>query len=129
MSDDNALGGAGGAGGIDDVGGMKGLERLGTMGVGGIGVGAACEAILDVGLTLGFYLSPVIYPLDRVPTTFKPFLMANPLAPLLEAWRKLLIFGDLPGLSIWPTIVFGAVAVVAGVSVFRRVEKHFADAI
>jgi ABC-type polysaccharide/polyol phosphate export permease len=85
--------------------------------------------ILDVGLTLGFYMSPVIYPIDRVPEKFKPILMVNPLAPLLEAWRNLLISGDLPGLALWPTILFAGVALAVGFGVFRRIEKYFADAI
>jgi ABC-type polysaccharide/polyol phosphate export permease len=85
--------------------------------------------ILDVGLTLGFYLSPVIYPLDRVPDRFEPFLLINPMAPLLEAWRDLLIAGDLPGLSLWPTLIFVAAGLALGFTLFRRTERHFADAI
>jgi homopolymeric O-antigen transport system permease protein len=85
--------------------------------------------ILDVGLTLAFYISPVIYPLDRVPERTRTLLSLNPLAPLLEAWRNLMVSGDLPGLDLWPTLLFTAIMLVVGRLVFRSLEKYFADAI
>ena len=85
--------------------------------------------ILDVSLTLAFYVSPIIFPLDNVPSRFHRILSLNPLAPLLEAWRDLMLTGGMPDLSIWPTLVFAALALVAGWIVFRSLERYFADAI
>ena len=84
---------------------------------------------LDAFLTLLFYVSPIIYPLDKVPAGIKPILLLNPLGSLIEAWRALFIDGDLPGLDLWPAVLFAAVAVVLGVTVLRRVDRNLADAL
>lgn len=85
--------------------------------------------LLGVVLLLGFYVSPIIYPLERVPDQFKTFLLLNPVAPLLEGWRKLFLEGSLPGTGLWPTVVLAAVLLVLGLGVFRALEKYFADAL
>jgi ABC-2 type transport system permease protein len=41
--------------------------------------------------TLLFYASPVLYPIEIVPETFKDFLLVNPFTPLLEAARAWII--------------------------------------
>lgn len=85
--------------------------------------------LLGVILLLMFYGSPIIYPLERVPERFKPLVLLNPVAPLLEGWRDLFLEGSLPGVGLWPTIVFTAALLVLGLSVFRTLEKYFADAL
>ena len=78
-------------------------------------------------MLLMFYMSPIIYTLDSVPDRFKPILLANPVAPLLEAWRELFMDGTLSVVSLWPSILLTAVALVLGAAAFRAGEKHFAD--
>lgn len=85
--------------------------------------------ILEVALTLAFYVSPIIFPLENVPSRFHGILSLNPLAPLLEAWRDLMLTGGMPDASIWPTLVFAAAALAAGWFVFTRLDRYFADAI
>ncbi len=85
--------------------------------------------MLGVVLLLMFYVSPIIYPLDRVPEQFKPILLLNPVAPLLDGWRKLFLEGSIPGTELWPTMVFTAALLVLGLGVFRALEKYFADAL
>lgn len=84
---------------------------------------------LGVVLLLGFYVSPIIYPLERVPDRFKPIVLLNPVAPLLEGWRELFLEGSVPGTELWPAVVFTAVSLALGLAVFRSLEKHFADAL
>ncbi len=84
---------------------------------------------LDAFLTLLFYVSPIIYPLDKVPGRIRTILLLNPLGPLLEGWRSLFIDGELPGVDLWPAVLFAAVALVLGVTVLRRVDRNLADAL
>ncbi len=87
------------------------------------------EPVLEIALMLGFYLSPIIYPLELVPERFKPLLLLNPLVPLLEAWRGLLLDGELPWIDLWPTLLFLLPIMALGPRFFRRAERHFADAL
>jgi ABC-2 type transport system permease protein len=47
--------------------------------------------------TVLFYATPVLYPLEVVPDTFKDFLLLNPLTPLFEAARSWIIDPTAPG--------------------------------
>lgn len=85
--------------------------------------------LLEVVLLLMFYTSAVIFPLSRVPDTFRPILRLNPMVPLLEGWRKLFLGGSIPGTELLPAIIFTGVLLVIGLGVFRSLEKYFADAL
>ena len=87
------------------------------------------EHLVEVVLTLMFYATPILYPLERVPDDWKPLLLINPLTSLMEAWRDVLIHNTLPGIDLWPALVFTLVAVVIGTMTFQRLEPGFADAL
>jgi ABC-type polysaccharide/polyol phosphate export permease len=53
----------------------------------------------------------------------------NPMASLIQAWRDLFLYNEIPGLELWPALVFTAIALVAGVIVFKSLEGHFEDAL
>jgi len=85
--------------------------------------------MLEVALLLMFYLTPIIYPLERVPEEFRPFIMLNPAAPLVEDWRQLFVNNELPGIELWPAVLATAIVLVVGMYTFRKLEKYFADAL
>lgn len=84
--------------------------------------------ILAPALTVTFYLTPVVYPADLVPTAFRAFLAANPFAAMVEAFRTAL-FGAPPpdsgALVAWT--VAGCVLASAGFAAFRRLARSFPD--
>jgi lipopolysaccharide transport system permease protein len=84
---------------------------------------------LEALLTLLFYVTPIIYPLERVPDGIKPLLYLNPMVPIVDAWRDLFLDGDLPGLALWPAALFTAVAVALALAVTRATAKSLADAL
>lgn len=105
--------------------------------VAGLGSMLACVNVffrdtqpgLDSFMTLLFYASPIIYPLDRVPDSVRPLMNLNPMVPLIEGWRTVFVDGQLPGLELWPALVFAAAAAVAGMWTLRLTEKSIADAL
>jgi ABC-2 type transport system permease protein len=95
----------------------------------------------DVGIiwtvlsTVLFYATPVLYPIDAVPDTFRDFLMLNPLTPLFEAARLWVIDPTAPGPAtvaggydglIAPAVIYLAVCVLA-VWVFNREAPRIAE--
>jgi len=76
---------------------------------------------------LWMYASPVLYPVDQMPKSIRPFAGLNPMAGLLEAFRACL-FGRAPdwGLMLQSTIAF---LVLLGVTVwlFHRLEADLAE--
>jgi lipopolysaccharide transport system permease protein len=104
-----------------------------TFGVGLI-VAATSVDTADIGIALPvalrilMYASPVTYPLELVPTAFRSFYLANPLAAILEGVRWSLFGTPWPG--TWPLLAAtgGAFAVLLfGLSRFRATERRLVD--
>jgi ABC-type polysaccharide/polyol phosphate export permease len=87
------------------------------------------EHLMEVFLTLAFYLTPVLYPLALVPDRWRPVVLVNPMTSLIHAWRDLFLHNALPGAELWPALLFTLGAVALGVAAFRRLEPGFTDAL
>jgi ABC-type polysaccharide/polyol phosphate export permease len=85
--------------------------------------------LVDVTLTMLFYGSAVIFPLQKVPAGMRPLLLINPLTSLMEGWRTVLLDGAFPGQHIWAAVAAAVAVLVAGTVVFRKLERHVADAL
>ena len=87
------------------------------------------EHLVEVGLTLWFYVTPILYPLHLVQDRIGPLIHLNPMASLIQAWRDLFLENKLPSFDIWPALVFAGVTLVAGTLVFNALEERFEDAL
>jgi ABC-type polysaccharide/polyol phosphate export permease len=87
------------------------------------------EHITDVVLSLLFYATPIIYAASRVPESYRWVTRVNPLAPLAESWRAILLDGRLPDGDIWISAALTVVLVALGWFAFRKLEDGFADAL
>ncbi|MEG3955327.1 ABC transporter permease [Microcoleus sp. herbarium2] len=83
---------------------------------------------LGVLLQMLFYLTPIFYDLNSVPEEFQPFYQLNPMVPLIEAYRAILLKGTQPdwqALLIVSLIV--AVILPLGLAIFRRQSNTFVE--
>jgi lipopolysaccharide transport system permease protein len=84
--------------------------------------------LVDVGLLLGFYVTPVFYSPDSVPDRFSAVVTFNPIAQLLIAQRDILIEGRLPAAVPFLVLTMACAATfVAGYAVYRAVSPTFVD--
>lgn len=83
---------------------------------------------LGVLLQMLFYLTPIFYDLNSVPKEFQPFYQLNPMVPLLEAYRAILLKGTQPDWQVL-LIVSLVVAVILpiGLAIFRRQSNTFVE--
>ena len=91
--------------------------------------------IWTVLVTVLFYGTPILYPLERVPGKLHDFLMLNPLTPLFEQMRKWIIDPDAPGavdaaggigFLLLPIGIFVGICVLS-VWVFKREAPRIAE--
>ena len=78
-------------------------------------------------LTVWFYLTPVIYPVEIVPPRFAPLVQLNPMTTMLGLFRSIVYLGETPSLQAW--LIAAGLAVVslgAGWLVFTRRANDFA---
>ena len=73
---------------------------------------------------------PIFWPPDRIPDSFRFIVDYNPLAFLVIAYRNLVLEGRLPDVTLllWFTL-FATALMVAGLALFLRAKKRFADLI
>jgi lipopolysaccharide transport system permease protein len=85
--------------------------------------------ILVLGLQIWFYASPIIYPVSSVPERLRSVYFLNPMAGILEAYRAILLYHQLPDPSIFISAGVAILVLALGYSVFKRAEFQFADII
>ena len=86
--------------------------------------------LVQFGIQLLMYVTPVIYPISQVPDSLRTWMFVNPLAPLIEAFRSLMLGLQLPSaIAILYSIVVGLVIFWLGLIAFNKVEARAMDTI
>ena len=85
---------------------------------------------LPLVLQLWMFATPVAYPISVIPEWLRAVYLLNPMAPVIDGYRRAIILGVHPdlgalALSAAVTVVLAA----AGLSIFKRAERTFADVI
>ncbi|MEG3839010.1 ABC transporter permease [Microcoleus sp. herbarium14] len=83
---------------------------------------------LGVVLQMLFYLTPIFYDLSSVPKQYQPLYQLNPMVPLIEAYRAILLKGMQPDWSALLIVsVVVAVLLPIGLGIFRRQSDRFVE--
>ena len=84
--------------------------------------------IIPVAIQLLMFATPIIYPLSIVPERFRPYYILNPLAGIIDGYRRILLHNSMPD---WPSLAVATVISVVifglGLVYFKRVEFRLAD--
>ncbi|MEW5977992.1 MAG: ABC transporter permease [Acidobacteriota bacterium] len=84
--------------------------------------------LFEVVLAVGMFVTPVVYPLDRIHGKLKTLMVLNPMAPIIEAYRSVLLRGTLPDPGPFLLSVFVSILIlVGGWVIFHRAEFKFAE--
>jgi lipopolysaccharide transport system permease protein len=87
--------------------------------------------VLPFVLQVGLFASPVVYSLDTVPAAWRNvYATLNPVAAAIDAVRRIMLHGEWP---LWtPTlcaIAWSLLLIVVTITLFKRLERGFADRI
>ena len=85
--------------------------------------------LLPLILQVGIIVTPIAYGFDAIPSNLRPwYSLANPLAPVIDGFRRVLLYGSGPQ---WDLVGLGAltagVGLVGGYVMFKRLEIGLAD--
>jgi lipopolysaccharide transport system permease protein len=86
--------------------------------------------IWDVLMQIGFFLSPIVYPLSTVPAEYMGYYMLNPMTVMIQMYRDVLLYHQMP--SPWDvaiTLLAGLGITLIGSAIFQRLERRFAEEI
>jgi len=86
--------------------------------------------LVAFGTQLLMYATPIIYPVSAIPEGYRPWLQANPLAPIVEAFRYAFLGAGTVSLS---SLLYSAGCMLAvlliGLVLFNRIEQTFMDTV
>lgn len=86
--------------------------------------------LLEFGVQLWMYITPVIYPISSIPKAYQGYIMYNPIASLVESMRYAFLGNGFfsVGYLLYSSI-FATIILLIGFLVFSKVEKSFMDTV
>ena len=86
--------------------------------------------VMPLLVQIWMFATPIIYPLSLVPERLRPYYALNPMAGVIDSYRKILLHGGTPdALTISIAAVIAALTLIGGLMYFKRVEFTLADVI
>lgn len=86
------------------------------------------QHLLELLLRLYMFLNPIFYTIDHVPAEYRDIYRLNPMVPLFEAYRAVLMKGEQPDWTALAGIaLLGGVFLVVGRMIFHHFSARFVD--
>lgn len=88
------------------------------------------NVLVSFGVSLLMYITPVVYPISKVPEYFRWLMLLNPVAPIVETYRYAFLgCGSFPWPYLLISLAVTIILLIWGVLVFNKVEKNFIDTV
>jgi len=86
--------------------------------------------VVSILLSMLMFLSPIFYPAEAVPEAFRFWLLLNPLAPIIDACRAVLLAGRAPDWTVLGIYMLAAMFLLhCACWFYGKARKGFADVI
>lgn len=86
--------------------------------------------LVEFGVQLWMYASPVIYSLQSVSATHRAVVIWNPMSPVIEAFRMWYVSGGMvTSAELFYSFAFAVLLFIPAALLFNRVEKNFMDTV
>jgi ABC-2 type transport system permease protein len=84
--------------------------------------------LLEVGLSVMFWMTPIVYELRNVPERLQLFILLSPVSPFVVAYQQLFFYREWPSGDVWLAATSYALgAFVAGAMVFLAFEDQLME--
>lgn len=84
--------------------------------------------IWDVLLQIGFWMTPIIYPISMVPDAYHRLIYLNPLARLIEYSRSIFISNNIPAFQLnVALLLMVTITLIFGIFIFLKLEKKIPE--
>jgi len=76
------------------------------------------------------YATPIIYPVELVPERLQPYYFLNPMAGIIDGYRRVLVMAEAPRLpALGLALLVSGLIMFSSYAFFKRTEPLFADLI
>jgi len=85
------------------------------------------ERLVGIFMLMWFFLTPIVYPATLIPPERQWVLRVNPVTPLVDCWRAVLVEGRLPLGPLAASMLVGLCFTALGTLAYRRAQWRFAE--
>lgn len=86
--------------------------------------------LVGFGVSLWLYATPVIYPVSAIPEQYQFIIQANPMTPIVEAFRYAYLgAGTVNFINLGYSFGLMVVVLLIGIVLFNRIEQTFMDTV
>lgn len=86
--------------------------------------------LVDVGLSVMFWTTPIVYEFDKIPPHLRRLLAFSPLTPFVTAYHDIFYYARWPEASVWALACgYTLITLVIGLLLIVRYEDSFAERI
>lgn len=86
--------------------------------------------MLSVILMVWLYLTPIFYPPEIIPINIRPFFSLNPLMPIINSYRNIILYGVNPPTDSFIYAAISSITIfILGYLFFKNRSRFFADVI
>lgn len=83
--------------------------------------------LFEIVITVWMFATSVLYPADSVPGMAGTIIRLNPMTPIVEGYRDVLLVNQAPDAAFWITAAASLVLLVVSWAAFHRSEFQFAE--
>lgn len=84
--------------------------------------------LLEIALSILFWLTPIVYPLVQVPRPVRALILLSPLSPFIVAYQQMFFYRQWPEPMVWVLgVTYGLGAFLVGAWVFLAVEDRLPE--
>ena len=85
------------------------------------------ERLVGIAIQMLFYLTPIVYPIDRIPPDYTWIFYANPFAALVICWQQLFYAGHVPAVYLGVAMTWTCGLLAIGLLVYCKKVWRFAE--
>lgn len=84
--------------------------------------------VVPIILQVGFWFTPIVYPISIIPETYRSWLSYNPMYPIVKGYQDILVYNVAPDIAgiAW-IAAFSFVLLGLGLMLFRRASAEMVD--
>ena len=83
---------------------------------------------VEIGLSMLFWTTPIVYPLTQAPDWLRPALLMSPMSPFIVAYQQIFYDGQWPGPWVWVAAAgYGLVTFALGSVWFMSIEDRLGE--
>lgn len=86
------------------------------------------EKIIEIALQFWFWMTPIIYPLDVIPSHYRFFIQINPITPIIQGMHFIFVSNKLPDLnSLYLVMSTTLIICICGISFYKKTVGQLVD--